>query len=339
MKKTTALLLCFILMLSCTVPAFAAAPSESFGAYKHVYIIGWDGSGAAWGNYDTPNFDRIFGSGACRYDCQGEIPTISAQNWGSILCGVSCDVHGFTNDNTADDLRYSDTENGTVFRFVREKMPDAKLASIVHWHNINKGIIENDLKVKKIWRQSDPMVVDAICGLFSVGCKPALMFVQLDDVDHAGHSYGGQTDGYRDAVIKADKQLGMIYDGISRAGGMEDALFILVADHGEADNGGHGGTTKEEVSCTVALAGKTVNNVTLPQGTRNRDVAAIALYALGVEQPSYMTAKVPAGLFGEEHGVNVEKSEFTLEKLGTGFLYAFVRFANLVCAPWDFIVV
>lgn len=339
MKKITAVILCITLMLSCAVPAFAAGKADgSFGAYKHVYIIGWDGSGAAWGNYDTPNFDRIFGSGAVKYDCRGEMPTISAQNWGSILCGVSCDVHGFTNDNTADDLRYSDTDNGTIFRFVREKMPKAKLVSISHWHNINKGIIENDLKVKKIWRQSDPMVVDAICGLFGAGYKPALMFVQLDDVDHAGHSYGGQTEGYEKAMIKADKQLGMIYDGIAKAGGMEDALFILVADHGEANNGGHGGDTREEYSCTVAMTGKTVNNITLPEGTRNRDVAAIALYALGVEQPGYMTAKVPAGAFGEEHALNTERGKLTFELFGTKLLYVFVRFANLVCAPWDFIV-
>lgn len=338
MKKVISLLLCIVLAFACVTTAFAADSEDSFGAYKHVYIIGWDGSGAAWGNYDTPNFDRIFADGAVRYDCMGEMPTISAQNWGSILCGVACDVHGFTNDNTSDDLRYSDTENGTIFRFVREQMPDAKLTSIVHWHNINKGIIENDLGIKKVWRQSDPMVIDAIRGLFGVGYKPALMFVQLDDVDHAGHSYGGQTEGYEEAVIKADKQLGMLFDGINAAGGMEDALFILVADHGEANGGGHGGDSVEEYSCTVAITGKTVNNTTLPEGTRNRDVAAIALYALGVEQPGHMTAQVPEGLFGEAHPAEYEKAGFTAEVFLTKILYVFVRFANLICAPWDFIV-
>lgn len=338
MKKTIAVLLCFVLLILCAAPSFAADTAAGFGSYKHVYIIGWDGSGAAWGNYDTPNFDRIFADGAVRYDCMGEMPTISAQNWGSILMGVSCDVHGLTNDNTADDLRYSDTANGTIFRYVREKMPDAKLTSIVHWHNINKGIIENDLKVKKIWRQSDPMVVDTICNLFSIGYRPALMFVQLDDVDHAGHSYGGQTEGYEKAVIKADKQLGMLYDGINSTGGMEDALFILVADHGEANGGGHGGDSKEEYSCTVAITGKNINKMTLPEGTRNRDVAAIALYALGVDKPAHMTAEVPAGIFGADHEISSEKGEFSFELLGTKLLYIFVRFANLVCAPWDFIV-
>lgn len=338
MKKITAILLCLVLALSCAVPAFAKT-DDSFGAYKHVYIIGFDGSGAAWGNYDTPNFDRIFGSGAYRCNSNTEIPTISAQNWGSILCGVSCDVHGFTNDNTADNVRKSDTDNGSIFRVVRNEMPKAKLCSIVHWHNINKGIIENDLGVKKIWRQSDPMVVDEICGLFRLGYKPTLMFVQIDDIDHAGHTYGGQTKEYEEAVIKADKQLGMLFDAINASGGMEDALFILVADHGEANGGGHGGLSAEEKACTVAVAGKTVNNVTLPESTRNRDVAAIALYALGIKQPDYMTAKVPANLFGQEHELSFEKEAFSFEKLGTRILYMFVKFANIICSPWDFIVV
>lgn len=338
MKKLVSVFLCVMILLSCASVAFACSDS-SFGAYKHVYIIGVDGSGAAWGNYDTPNFDRIFGNGAVRYNCKGELPTISAQNWGSILCGVPCNVHGFTNDNTAGNLRFSDSDNGTIFRYIRKSMPKAKLVSIVHWHNINKGIIENDLGVKKIWRQSDPMVVDSICGLFAVGCKPALMFVQLDDVDHAGHSSGGQTPDYEKAVKKADKQLGMIYDGIDKAGGMEDALFIVVADHGEANGGSHGGNSKEEYSCTVAIAGKTVNKTTLPKSTRNRDVAAIALYALGVKRPSHMSSVVPSGLFGKETSYVVKKNEVTAETVGTAFLYFFVRFANLVCAPWDFIVV
>lgn len=338
MKKLTAIILCIIIALSCSAPAFAES-TGSFGAYKHVYIIGFDGSGAAWGNYDTPNFDRIFGNGAVRYNSNTEIPTISAQNWGSILCGVSCDVHGFTNDNTAAKSRNSSTDNGSIFRLVRNEMPDAKLCSIVHWHNINKGIIENDLGVKKIWRNSDPMVVDEICGLFRNGYKPTLMFVQIDDIDHAGHTYGGQTPEYEAAVKKADKHLGMLFDAINASGGMEDALFMLVADHGEENGGGHGGNSPEEKACTVAAVGKTVNNVTLPTDTRNRDIAAIALYALGIEQPEYMTAKVPSNLFGQEHELSFDKNDAADKTLVTKILYIFVRFANIICSPWDFIVV
>ena len=49
---------------------------------------------------------------------------------------------------------------------------------------------------------------------------------------------------------------------------------------------------------TLAAAGKTVKKGgKMDVDTRNRDVAAIALYALGIEKPSHMSAKIPANLF------------------------------------------
>ena len=78
---------------------------------------------------------------------------------------------------------------------------------------------------------------------------------------------------------------------------LDDTLLILVADHGETA-GGHGGKTEEELSVVVAVRGYTVNRITLPSGTRNRDVASIVLYALGIKQPSNFVSKVPNGLFG-----------------------------------------
>ena len=339
MKKVISLILCIALLVLGSSVAFAAEDKGTgFGAYKHVYIVGIDGSGAAWEMYDTPNFHRIFGDGAYRTDCITEYETISAQNWGSILTGVAYDVHGFTNENTDFAKRKSAPDNETIFRYVRNAMPDANLVSIVHWANINYGIIEDDLGIKKINRLSDPMVADAVGNYLLFHKAPALMFVHLDDVDHAGHTYGGQTAEYEKAVIKADEHLGIIYDNICKTGGMEDSLFILVADHGEANGGGHGGHSAEEEAVTVAVTGKNVNKMTLPEGTRNRDVAAIALYALGIDQPQYMTAKVPAGLFGEEHEINTDAPAATFEQVAMKFLYFFVRFANVVCSPFDFLV-
>ncbi len=64
MKKVFCILLSILLLASCAVPAFAsgedAVGKASFGAYKHVYIIGIDGAGRFFKDADTPNFDRIF---------------------------------------------------------------------------------------------------------------------------------------------------------------------------------------------------------------------------------------------------------------------------------------
>ena len=336
MKKIISVLLSLMLLLCMAVPAFAEEAGEeafnSFGAYEHVFIIGVDGGGAAFSLVDTPNFDRIFADNAFRYDAHSEDITVSAQNWGSILTGVPCDVHGFTNGSIEENERASGSENPSIFYYARQKYPDAVLASFCNWEPINHGIIENDLNVKKVHRSTDPLVTEAIVRYINGGAAPKLMFVQLDSVDHAAHTYGGFSQSYYNAVKKMDSMLGDIYDAIAAQGLMENSLFIVVADHGE-NNGGHGGNSVEESSVMIAVAGHSVNVTRLKDTVRgtvyNRDVAAIALYALGIEQPEYFASVVPEGLFGESRAKTTSANP--LGKVGMAMrklMYVFVRLVN-----------
>lgn len=337
LKKTLSLFLSVLLIFSLASAALAAESSDSFGAYKHVFIIGVDGVGAAWGRDDvaSPNFDRIFKGNAYRYNGIAEFETTSAQNWGSILCGVAYDVHGFKNGWIEENERSSDSANNSIFCYTRQAYPDAELVSFNNWDAINHGIIENDLDVKKIHRSTDPLVTQEVVSYLNAGNEPTLLFVQLDSVDHAAHASGGFSKEYYKAAEKADTFIGDIYDAVEKNGLMaDDGLFIVVADHGETA-GGHGGQTVEESSVVVAVAGKTVNDVELNENIRNRDVAAIALYALGIEQPDHMTAVLPAELFGEEKDKTTEKAETSflsfLRKIGNFF----VKLVNMLVGIFD----
>ncbi len=335
MKKCISLILAAVLLIAAAPAAFAADPADSFGVYEHVFIIGIDGLGATFDKVDSPNFDRIFSDYAYRHDAHTEYVTVSAQNWGSILTGVDYTTHGFTNDGCQKNERGSDSPNHSIFYYARQAFPEAELVSFNNWDAINHGIIENDLGVKKINRGTDPLVTDAIVQYFEAGNTPKLMFVQLDSVDHAAHTYGGYSKQYYSAAEKADVYLGEIYDAIAARGLMKNSLFLLVADHGETANG-HGGQTKDESSAIVAAAGYTVNKTILPEDTQNRDISAIALYALGIEQPGHFVSKVPEGLFGEER--EVEETENPMSA-GLRFLhrvlYFFVRMVNLLVGLFD----
>ena len=335
MRKIISIVLVLTLVLAFAPAAFAAEAYDSFGAYEHVFIIGVDGLGASLEKVDSPNFDRIFADNAYRHDAVTEYVTVSAQNWGSILTGVEYTTHGFTNGWCEENERGSDSGNNTVFYYARKAFPDAELVSFNNWSAINHGIIENDLNVKKINRGTDPLVVDAILDYFEQGNVPKLMFVQLDSVDHAAHTYGGFSKQYYNAAKKADIYLGEIYDAIEERGLMKDSLFILVADHGETD-GGHGGQTKEESSAVLAVAGHSVNQTELNENVHNRDVAAIALYALGIEQPEQFVASVPAELFGESRDKTTDKNPMSsIQRAFRKFLYFFVRLIDKIAALFD----
>ncbi len=272
---------------------------NSFGAYKHVFILGIDGLGATFNKVSSPNFDRIFKNYAYRHNAQCEYITISAQNWGSILTGVAYNVHGYTNDSIANNRHTSKNKNLSIFYYTYKKYPKANLVSTSSWSPINIGIIENDIGVKLYSNGSDETITNKAIEYIKSSNTPTLMFIHFDEVDHNAHAHGGFSNEYYNAAVTADKRMGRIYDAINSKGLMKDSLFIVVADHGETTKG-HGGHTVEESSVIVAVAGHSVNKVTLNSSVRNRDVAAIALYALGVDKPSHFTAKVPGELFGEK---------------------------------------
>ena len=298
MKKLISLLLVCALILPCVFTAAAADDGESFGAYKHVFIIGVDGAGRFIKDADTPNFDRIFADGAVDFNVRTEVKTDSGPNWGSMLTGVSYYQHKIHNGNSGEEQRTSETKYPSIFTCVRRAMPEAALASFVNWNNINFGIIETDIGVEKVRVGSDAALTDEICAYFDAGNAPTLFFVQLDEVDAAGHSHGSDSEEYFAALHEADGYVGRIYDALERNGLLEDGLFIVTADHGHKATGGHGRYSLRESTTTIAAAGRTVEKGgAMDAITRDRDIAAIALYALGIERPEAMTARLPAHLF------------------------------------------
>ncbi|MBR3660287.1 MAG: Ig-like domain-containing protein [Bacilli bacterium] len=266
--------------------------------YDHVFIIGIDGLGATFSKVSSPNFDSIFNKYAYRHDVKTEYKTISAQNWGSILTGVAYNTHGITNTNISSKTRNSKSKYPSIFYYTKKAISKAKLVSIVNWEPINHGIIETDLGVNKIHKNSDDEVTNQVINYLKKNGAPTLMFVQFDEVDHAAHTYGGFSKQYYNAAKKADTRLGKIYNAIKSIGALDTSLFIVVADHGETSNG-HGGRTKEETSALLAVKGHSVNNIKFDSNVQNRDVAAIALYALGIDTPSHFVAKVPTNLFNK----------------------------------------
>ena len=332
MKKVISVLLSLVLVALCAVPALAADKSDSFGAYKHVFIIGVDGAGRFFKDADTPNFDRIFADGAVDYTARAETITVSAQNWGAMLTGVSYLQHGMTNDSTSNTERTSDTKYPTIFTYARQAMPDAEMAAIVNWDNIAYGMIETDINVDKQYPDNgDEGVTDAICDYFNAGNEPALFFVQFDSVDHVGHELGSKAPEFIQQIETVDGYIGRVYDTIVEKGLMEDGLFIVVADHGHTVPGGHGGITMRETNVTLAVAGKTVvKGGKLDLDARNRDVAAIALYALGIERPDYMTSRLPGDLFeGVKGEIRPVKNDFM-----DRFISLFAWLITLITAPF-----
>ena len=268
--------------------------------YKHVVVIGVDGAGGYFRQAQTPCIDEIFENGATTYQMLTSNPTISAQCWGSMLHGVTPAFHGLTNAIVAAKAYPADSKFPSFFRIIREQNPDAVLASFCHWNPINVGIVEDGIGVYKVGDMGDAALTEQICSYLQKN-TPDAMFVQFDEADGAGHSYGYNTAAQLDTISRIDGYIGRIYDAYAKKGILEETLFIVTADHG-GNGTGHGGWTDTEKYVMFAAAGKTVVHGAIGE-MEVRDVAAVVVHALGYTAPDTWTAKVPDNLFEGVQGM------------------------------------
>jgi len=272
--------------------------------YSHVIVVGIDGAGAFIRDADTPCFDRIFQNGAVTYDALSSNPTISAECWGSMLLGVGPEVHKLNNAIIKSTPYPTDSPFPSLFRRIREKMPQAALGSFCDWNPITFGIVENDQNVTTA-TDRDTELTPLICEYIR-SHKPTFLFTQLDSVDGVGHSQGYGTPAQLQRIHEVDLLVNDIYNAVQDAGIGEDTLFIVIADHGGTNRSDgwnvHGGWTDEEKYVTFAAAGHSVCPGTV-EDMNIRDLAAIVLYALGMDVPSVdeagWTSQIPAGLFSD----------------------------------------
>ena len=276
--------------------------------YSHVIVVGVDGAGSWFKDADTPNFDRIFEKGAVTYNALSSKPTISAECWGSMLIGVGPEVHKLTNRRVSIIPYPIWSKHPTVFRRIRSVYPKAELGSYCDWNPITKGIVEKFMGVSHATAR-DKELTPVICEYINRK-KPDFLFIHFDSIDGAGHKYGYGTPEHIKAINEVDKLIGDVYSAIESADIIGDTLFMVIADHGGTNpgngaGGDHGGWTDREKYVTFAATGKGVNNSEIEE-MNIRDLAAIILYAMGIDAPEFdekgWTSQIPQGLFTDYKG-------------------------------------
>ena len=272
--------------------------------YKHVIVVGIDGAGAFIKDADTPNFDSIFSNGAVTYSALASNPTISAECWGSMLLGVGPEIHKLTNAIVSTTPYPIDSQFPSLFRRIKEAMPEAEIGSYCDWNCITYGILESNLNAAHDTAR-DTELTPIICEYIQEK-KPAFLFIQFDSVDGAGHKNGYGSEKHLQRINEVDELVNDVYKAAETAGIIEDTLFIVIADHGgtpfDGNGASHGGWTDAEKLVTFAATGKTVQHCNI-ENMNIRDLAAIVLYAFNIKAPEFdeqgWTAQIPEEMFAD----------------------------------------
>jgi len=280
--------------------------------YKRVILLALDGLGSYFKKVPTPNLQSftLFGP-----EVRAQLPSNSAENWGSILHGVIPSKHGLTN-HIVTIKPYDEQSPYPSILKILQKNNKKNLASFVSWGPVNEGIIELSVNVKKyspqinenffvrlwlwiklrIFRNSsyDPYVVSkATEFILNPQNNVEFLLIHLVDVDEHGHAHGWGSKSYLNQLSVMDLQIGEILKAIETAGWTEDSLIIATTDHGGVAYG-HGGASDDETLVFLGLKGKGFDKEKVEKSSiTNMDCGAIILNALGVEIPSWFDANLP----------------------------------------------
>jgi len=251
-------------------------------AQNKVLIIGIDGCRPdALLAAETPNIDKLWKNGAYSFSAKTDEISSSGICWTGMLTGVWHEKHNVTtnaykNPNIA--------EYPHFFRRVKEEKPELKTFSVVNWSPIHKILQEGDADISN-YLLTDDKVAKRVADLLS-NDNPDVMFVQLDDVDHAGHKYdfSPESKKYLKAIEKSDKQVGVILKALYERGNYneENWLILVSTDHGGSEFG-HGKDIPEHTTIFYIASGEDVKKGEIEQQVNVIDVAVTALKHLNID--------------------------------------------------------
>ncbi|MFE6890326.1 alkaline phosphatase family protein [Streptomyces sp. NPDC057694] len=268
--------------------ASTTVPTAALGAARtpKVLVIGLDGTLLSRiKDADAPRLKALMAAGLTAPSpiyANPLAPTLSGPGWSTLITGVWPDKHN-VKDNTFTGHKFSQYPD--FLTRIETAKPALSTYAVSSWAPLTDTVFSAkvDTRVSTPSAEYDTGTTSrAVAQLKSA--NPDAVFLQLDNVDHAGHSYGAASQQYLDAIHGVDGQVGQLVDAVkSRATyANEDWLILITADHGHTDAGGHGGSTWPERQTFMIAVGGTVTAGSTRYDVKMPDIAASALAHLGV---------------------------------------------------------
>jgi arylsulfatase A-like enzyme len=217
--------------------------------------------------------------------------TDSGPGWSTLATGVGPAKHGVLGNSFAGRRydRYPD-----FLTLAGRARPGLSTVAVVDWTAlVDFGLFGPEIGARVRfdgetygYASEDVLVTGVAAELLAVQ-NPDAAFVYLCSIDEAGHRHGPLTHEYSDAIARVDVMLSRLVGAVRARPtyAQEDWLVLIGTDHGHRDRGGHGRKSDIERAVWVIAHGRAVAPGTRRDEVNLADVAATALYHLGVDVP------------------------------------------------------
>ena len=256
------------------------------GQNKKLLFIGIDGCRPdALTQAQTPNIDGLINDGIyinnalCSINGQ---PTVSGPGWSTMITGVWYDKHGVS-DNSFTGSNFDEYPPFNIL--LEESGQEYHTASFIMWTPIHTQIFGSTMDYNELHSTYDGSVAQGAADYMSTP-NVDVIFLDFDDVDIAGHSYGfsPEVDQYIDAIENVDGYIGWVIDSMENRPTFqnEDWLIMITSDHGGIGYG-HGGQTIEERQIPIIMSGTLVSEETIPEQSYLTNLVSTVLNYFGIE--------------------------------------------------------
>jgi hypothetical protein len=287
---------------------------------KHVVVIGIDAmSVQGFLEASTPCMDSLLHNGAYNYKVRCVLPTVSKPNWNAMLCGAGPEVTGVIDNSwnrSFDEFPpVAMSEHKifpNIFSVIRRQMPKAETGCISQWSGF-KDMLETEL-INRFETYPGHLETAQKTAEYILDKKPDFVFIQLDEVDDAGHSKGHMSAEYIKTIHDIDRDVQIIVNAVKKAGISDNTMIMVVADHGGIFHR-HGQNTYEELTTPIIYSGKGVRKgYLIKQQIYKYDVAADVAFALGLKIPQvWLGRPVKAVYEGFDEPDNIYKGAEILQ--------------------------
>ncbi|MFC1727432.1 alkaline phosphatase family protein [Patescibacteria group bacterium] len=117
--------------------------------------------------------------------------------------------------------------------------------------------------------------------------------VDLSSVDMAGHAYGSYSSQYLNQIERADKLIGQTIAWLEKKNYLKSSLVIVASDHGmKAIDHAYLLFEEEKIVPLIFYGAGVKKGIVVKSRPLIMDLAPTIAYALGVEYPEKMRARV-----------------------------------------------
>lgn len=237
-------------------------------------------------------------------------PSLSFPNWTTILTGAPQTVSGVTTNWYSGRVRVQTLVDSALAAGCKTVVVGPSSMEELY------GVGRADAVYLRDWKEGGYLSADLVTHTLQLvdRVRPSFVLLHLPDVDAAGHAYGGASKEYAATATKVDRDLARLVESM-RDG---KTTFVVVADHGHIDAGGHGGWDAEAVHVPGVFAGAGVALGGQGNG-RLEDVAPTVAALLGIPVPAESLGSVQSVVLQDRARAVLEPADAQRDRAFEGY--------------------